>query len=190
MKEFFYQLFNLKTKKSTAEIGKLLFEYCVFNTKNILDDKNKIETLGLSNIDRNYLYHELCIIYMYTVVYHFRGVLKNKNLEFEVLDMMRSAYYNFLKDFLNYDDKTVEEAHHYLIHRFTQYEDFSKKTGSLESSDDLFILVKKMLINLSKGESSDMISIMSLTALTMSDVNIYAFFKTIIDKYNIYSVKR
>ncbi len=190
MKDFFYQLFNLKTKKSTVEIGKVLFEDCLYNTKTILDDNNKIETLGISNVNRNYLYQELCIIYMYTVVYHFRGVLNNKKLEFEILDMMRLAYYNFLRNVLNFDDKMTEEAHHYLIHRFTQYEEFSKKSGRLESSDDLFKLVKKMLDNLSRGQSSDLVSIMSLTALTMSDPTIYPFFQNIVSKHNIYSVNQ
>jgi len=183
IKDFISRIFNPKTKASTLDIGKLFFEYCVINTKILLENKEYVERLGITNINREYLFRELIIIHMYTIVYHFRGVLKNTEVEFEILDMMRFEYYKFLREYFRYNDKKIEEAKQYLLNRFTEYEEYSG------SQEDDFKISKIMMENLSNSYSVDLNSIMTLSILTISNVTIYDFFKDITTKYEIFRMK-
>lgn len=114
---------NLKGKTivDVQEMGGILYQIVGEQTEELLGDKEKIELLGLENLDTNALNIELINLNMFILIKQFTQWESDEEIFTKALDRMHFLLFHQLREDLNYDSDDIEALHEHMFNRYSEY---------------------------------------------------------------------
>ncbi len=163
------------------DLGKELYFAAVDAAKSTISDKATIESLGLDDADRDYIFKEFLIVNFYCIIWSIDSLIEDEADRNLVFDNMHFEHYKILKENFGFTAELIKREHDYIISRYSEYNNARKeKLGP----NELWPLTKQMLTNLRPQKAEDIVEMLTLTN---SFTN---FMKTITEFVKEFKIKR
>lgn len=171
-----------QVKITQEELGNVLFYSAVNSTLENIKDIDLLKDLDLEEVDKNHLFYEFMIIYMFTTVEIMQTQKFSTGTINNILDYMHKYYNDNLKKQSDFSDEDIKEMYKYICMRYEEYRDVIEEN---RQGNWLQALSQKMLANL-KG-LADLESVYTTEVLTMTVLvsSQYKFLPDLISKYKL-----
>ncbi|MCK4809779.1 MAG: hypothetical protein KAS99_02435 [Candidatus Omnitrophica bacterium] len=168
------------TKITPLKFGQVLFVLSLKEYETFKKDKNLLKSLDLMEIKNEYhFFQEMIVANLFAISQSMQGALKNRDLEFLILDYMNETYFSYLQTELKLNNSMLNDQKKLFLLRFKEYNNaLSEKRGP----NILWPLACHIINNLRKEDIKDSIMVMKMMAHYSYLIQYYS---TIITKYQV-----
>lgn len=134
-----------KDSITPQDMGGFLYYFVGSKTAEFLNNEEKLEQIGLAEVDRDDLYIETAIFNMFLMVKQYTGWEKDETTYTKALDQMHFMLFHQLKELSNYDQDDIEQLH---SHIFRRYDEYGQTIQEHDEANWLVVLCRLFLENL------------------------------------------